>query len=195
MSSLKFRVLIDTTDAEEVFRDIIIAGTDDFESFYNCIIKAFEFQGNQLASFYLSNDNWDKGKEIALLDMGMTDNPDGPLIMKNTIIQDTMESKDQKLILVYDFMKMWCFLVELIEELSESTEGPEITFKVGKPPDEDSKELDMSSEMGISSPMDLGNDIDDIFSDFENEDDDGTEFGAEFQLAHSRLSANLQPSG
>ena len=175
MSSLKFRVLIDTDSSEEIFRDIIISSADNFESFYKEILRSFGFRGDQLASFYLSNDSWDKGLEIALMDMSMGEEPDSPSIMKETCISDMMESKNQKLIFVYDFLKMWCFLIELIEETPEFTIDPKVVFSVGKAPLEDSREVDLSPEMGMGSSADLGNDIDDIFSDLD-EGDDFSEF-------------------
>ena len=36
---------------------------------FKSIIEAFEFRGDQMASFYVSNENWDKGEEISLLDL------------------------------------------------------------------------------------------------------------------------------
>ena len=73
MGALKFRVLLDTEQESEIFRDIIIDEDDNFESLYNAIISSFRFQGDQMASFYISNDNWDKGHEISLMDMNYGD--------------------------------------------------------------------------------------------------------------------------
>lgn len=116
MPGLKFRVLLDSDKKEEIFRDILIADTDNFESFYTAIINAFHFKGDQMASFYVSNDNWDKGHEISLMDMSYDDDSIDslPSVMKNAIIKDFLEEPDQKFILVYDFMRMWIFLAELI---------------------------------------------------------------------------------
>jgi hypothetical protein len=36
-------------------------------------MSAFEFKGDQMASFYVSNDEWDKGHEINLMDMSYDD--------------------------------------------------------------------------------------------------------------------------
>ena len=57
MAGLKFRVLLDSDRNEEVFRDILINDSDNFESFYTAIINAFRFQGEEMASFYVSNDD------------------------------------------------------------------------------------------------------------------------------------------
>ena len=172
MSSYKFRVLIDTDKSEEIFRDIIISSTENFETFYQAILASFEWTGRELASFYVSNDSWDKGHEIALMDMQLSDSLDAPSIMKETIIQDMVGTSKQKFILVYDFLKMWCFMIELIEVIQEDFEGPMLDLSVGIAPLEDSKEVDLSNDT-FGGGDDLGNDIDDIFSDFEDEDDFG----------------------
>ena len=116
MPGLKFRVLLDTDKQEEIFRDVHISDTDNFESFFKAILNAFEFKGSEIGSFYVSNDDWDKGHEINLLDMSYDDDAiDDPAnVMKDATIKNFIEEPDQKFILVYDFMRMWIFLIELI---------------------------------------------------------------------------------
>ena len=69
MPGLKFRILLDSHKNEEVFHDILVSDDENFESLFKSIIGAFEFRGDQMASFYVSNENWDKGEEISLLDL------------------------------------------------------------------------------------------------------------------------------
>jgi len=167
MSSYKFRVLLDNLNNEEIFRDILISKTDTFSDFYNCILKAFRFNGDQLASFYISNNSWVKGDEISLMDMG-----DSGLNMDSTLLKDEIEVEDQKFILVYDFLKMWCFLIELIEVNSELLERPKVVLSIGVAPKEESREIDINE--GFESPsMELGSEFDDIFNEFDDEEDFG----------------------
>jgi len=141
MAGLKFRVLLDSEKDAEIFRDILIRDTDHFESFYNAIIRSFRFEGDQMASFYVSNDQWDKGHEISLMDMTYDDDSvDSPAaVMKNAVIKDFLEEPDQKFILVYDFMRMWIFLIELIGYEKEGPESPKVVLSVGMAPPEDSR--------------------------------------------------------
>lgn len=143
MPGLKFRVLLDSDKNEEIFRDIFIRDTDNMESLYNAILKAFNFKGDQMASFYVSNDDWDKGHEISLMDMSYEDDSvDSPAaVMKDAIIKNFIEEPDQKFILVYDFMRMWIFLVELIGYDRVEPETPEMLLAVGKAPEESSKAI------------------------------------------------------
>ena len=141
MAGLKFRVLLDSENNSEIFRDILINDTDNFESFYKAIVQSFRFNGDQMASFYVSNDNWDKGHEISLMDMTYDDDSvDSPsAVMKNAVIKDFLEEPDQKFILVYDFLRMWIFLIELIGYDKEGPETPEVVLSVGMAPPEDSR--------------------------------------------------------
>lgn len=172
MAGLKFRVLLDTEKDEEIFRDILISDTDNFESFYKAIINAFRFQGQEMASFYVSNDAWDKGHEINLMDMSYGDEDvDGlPAVMKDAIIKDFLEEPDQKFILVYDFMRMWIFLIELIGYEKEGPETPNVLLAMGMAPPEDSKPAEnenmFAGEFEEEEEDEFGfNDFDDDISD------------------------------
>ena len=141
MAALKFRVLMDSDKDQEVFRDIIIDENENFETFYRTILASFNFEGKEMGSFYMSNDEWDKGYEIGLMDMSFADEEeDLPGVMSQSILKDFMEAPDQKLILVYDFLRMWIFLIELQGTLDKDVKGkPEIEMSVGVAPPEDSK--------------------------------------------------------
>ena len=172
MPGLKFRILLDTKKNEEIFHDILIADGEDFETFFQTIIKSFEFKGDQMASFYVSNETWDKGKEISLLDLSEGEESQVQ-IMKDTKVKDHLLDRDQKFILVYDFLKMWIFLIELIGVQKETPEAPQLILSVGTNPKEDSKELSDDFQM-ISESMDDMEEDDFGFNDFEDgfSDDD-----------------------
>ena len=172
MPGLKFRILLDTKNNEEIFHDILIADGEDFETFFQTIIKSFEFKGDQMASFYVSNETWDKGEEISLLDLSEGEESQVQ-IMKDTKVKDHLLDRDQKFILVYDFLKMWIFLIELIGVQEETPDTPQLVLSVGTNPKEDSKELSDDFQM-ISESMDDMEEDDFGFNDFEDgfSDDD-----------------------
>ena len=93
MKAYKFRVVIDTD--EDVFRDIVILENQNFEDLHFAVIHAFGFEGDQMASFYMSNEEWEKGEEIGLMDMSFGDEK-GPKDMISTDIESQIESKHQK---------------------------------------------------------------------------------------------------
>lgn len=143
MSVYKFRVLIDSDKEADVFRDILIDENENMETFFNFIMSSFQFKGNQMASFYKSDENWSKGLEISLIDMEMDDdNTDPVVIMSEHKINEFVEEDDQRFILVYDFIKMWIFLIELVDEKDGKLASPKLDLSAGKSPDEDDKIMD-----------------------------------------------------
>jgi hypothetical protein len=181
MPGLKFRILLDSDKNEEVFRDVLISDTSDFETFYHAIMKSFDFKGDQMASFYVSNEDWDKGHEISLLDMSYDDDSiDSPAsVMKNAVIKDFLEEPDQRFILVYDFMKMWIFLVELIGYDRNEPENPEMLLAIGNAPKEESREALDEELLHESDSLSEEDEEDDFgFNEFDDDysDDDLTDY-------------------
>jgi hypothetical protein len=176
---LKFRILVDYE--EDVFRDIEIKNTSTFEELHVAIQKAFDFDNSQMASFYMSNDNWDKGQEITLMDMAFDEKNPTPT-MKETVLEEYIIEKGQKVVYVFDFLLMWCFFVEFVGEVKEDkkVKYPRVSNKFGKSPDQYSKqpaEQTEENELPLKGPVNLSDD-DDIFKDDIFEDfDDFDEFG------------------
>ncbi len=163
----KFRVLLDTE--QEVFRDIEIKPEHTFEQLHLAIQEAFGFSAKEMASFYLSNDEWEKGKELPLMDMNYGDD-DQLYSMGQVKIGELIRKTGQKLIYIYDFLKMWGFFVEMVEispELNEMT-YPRVAMALGDAPAEGSKDMDFEIETDYDGEE---GDEDDFFDDFDDDFD------------------------
>jgi hypothetical protein len=139
---------LDHENKEDIFRDIEIRKTDTFEDLHNVLTQSFGFDGSEMASFYVSNDDWHQGQEIALFDMGQNEDI---RMMNETIIEDLLDEDNTKLIYIYDFLNMWTFLVELgeIVEEAQGTDYPNLLFVCGQVPSEAPEkqfEADQSNE-------------------------------------------------
>lgn len=177
MSAYKFRVLLDTENDSEIFRDIVIDQQANFEIFYRAITTAFDFKNEQMASFYISNDDWDKGEEISLVDVNFDPDAEPVGLMDNLNLEDRVQSSDQKFILVHDFMSMWIFLCELQEIIDEKVETPYVALAIGKAPDENSRQdfENFEEEFGLDEEDEFGDD------DFSDEDYDAEDFNEGFE--------------
>lgn len=175
MGALKFRVLLDSEKDQEIFRDILIDENANFETLYHTILNAFRFEGQEMGSFYMSNDEWDKGHEIGLMDMRYSDDDqDLPGVMKDAVLKDFMEVPDQKIILVYDFLRMWIFLIELLERTEQTPEKPEVVLSMGIAPPEDSKMIAEDSFFGEEEEEDdMFGGEDDFEDGYDDEDYSG----------------------
>ena len=120
-----------------VFRDIEIDESSNFVQFHEAIKEAWEFDDNELASFYLSDEEWNKGQEIVLDDLGEGDEP--PLMMQDTIIGDHITSAKEHLFYVYDFLMCKTFFIEVmdISDPKDGAEYPRCIRKVGETPEYD----------------------------------------------------------
>jgi hypothetical protein len=123
MAILRFRVYFE--EDETVYRDIVIRHNQHFIDLHQQILKSFEFDSKHQATFYRSNDNWQKGREISL---ERYDKPYKvePLIMSETTIGSEIKMPNQKFLYTYDFNRSWPFMVELISVSNE--ENPKISY-------------------------------------------------------------------
>ncbi len=111
MAILRFRVYWE--DDESIYRDIAIRHTQNFFDLHSCILKSYEFDSKHKATFYRSNDNWQRGREISLEKYDKEYKAE-PLIMVETLVNSEISNPNQKFIYEYDFNKFWHFMVELI---------------------------------------------------------------------------------
>lgn len=132
----RFRIILDNDTEEDIFRDIEIRKTDTLEDLHNAITQSFGFDGSEMASFYLSDDDWNQGEEVSLFDM--SDGVESVRLMHETTIESVTDEDNTKLIYVYDFFNMWTFLVELgeIVDEAEGADYPNLMFVHGQIPTE-----------------------------------------------------------
>ncbi|OMP30411.1 hypothetical protein [Mangrovimonas sp. DI 80] len=164
----RFRIILDNDTEDDVFRDLEIRETDTLEDLHNAITQSFGFDGNEMASFYLSDDTWEQGEEISLFDM--SDGMNSVRLMNETSINDIADEKQTKLIYVYDFLSMWTFFVELAEivEEAEGMDYPNLMFVHGQIPDQAPEKAFEADDM-----MDDFNEFDD---DLDLDDYDSLDF-------------------
>ena len=125
----QFRIILDAED--DVIRDISIKSNSTFEDFHHSIIKSFGFNGSEFAAFYVSDDNWNQGETISLFEMNTND-----LIMSNIKLEEIF-SNNNKMLYVYDFLKLWTFFIELNKkiEVGDKNNNPKLIFSHGVLPE------------------------------------------------------------
>ena len=122
MAILKFRIYFEEDDS--VYRDVAVRHTQNFLQLHQIILKAYEFDNKHQATFFRSNDNWQKGREISLARYERAYKAE-PLLMEETTIGTEIRDPNQKFIYIYDFVKNWSFLVELINVSKDENAKPE----------------------------------------------------------------------
>jgi hypothetical protein len=123
MAILKFRIYFEEDDS--IYRDIAIKHKQNFRDLHDAILKAYEFDNKHSATFYRSNDRWQRGREISLAKYDK-DYSVQPLLMEETPIGTEIKDPNQKFVYQYDFNKNWTFWVELINVSRE--ENPKLSY-------------------------------------------------------------------
>lgn len=155
----KIRIILDTE--EDIFRDIEIEAENTLEDLHNSITQSFGFMGNEMASFYTCDDNWNQKEEIALFDMEELGS--AGRLMNETFLEDVLNEDSPKLIYVYDYLSLWTFFVELadIVEKEDGRAYPNLLFSYGELPDSPpEKQFEADPEYDIGDPTDRYDDLD-----------------------------------
>jgi hypothetical protein len=118
MAVLKFRVYWEDDDA--VYRDVVIKHNQSFKDLNDVVLKSFEFDNKHKATFYRSNDQWLRGREITL-EKYDKEYVKEPLLMDQTQIGSEIKDPNQKFVYIYDFNRNWTFQVELITVIKEES--------------------------------------------------------------------------
>lgn len=127
---LKLRIILDT--AEDVFRDVEIETDAPLMHLHMATLDAFEWHdSDEMASFYRSNEAWDRGDEIPLMSMA----PELPS-MESCTVAELLPTLSERAVYVYDYLRMWCFYLEPIslDEAGPDVAYPRLTLEFGKAP-------------------------------------------------------------
>ncbi|MFA6401698.1 MAG: hypothetical protein WCX31_08750 [Salinivirgaceae bacterium] len=151
------------TDEEESFiMDININHDQTFEQLHDAIQEKLDYDPAQLASFFISNESWEKLQEITLLDMGV----EGGKNMADSRIEDFFTAKNQHLLYEYDYLAGRLFFGNVIRTIDAASpiDLPSVSKLEGSiPPQIKRFDVNLNDE-------DWGNDEDeDEYGDFEDE--------------------------
>jgi len=127
MAFLKFRVYWEEDDA--IYRDVVVKHTQNFTELNNIILKAFEFDQKHDATFFRSNDIWKRGREISKA-VYEKEYVAAPLLMEETTIGSEIIDTNQHFIFLYDFVKSWTFLIELIQVIKNADADMSLEYPI-----------------------------------------------------------------
>lgn len=185
---MNYRFKVWFEEDEDLNRTIDIQPSATFLDFHNIILDSIGFNKKEPSSFYLSEDNWRKGKEITL-----EDKQGGKLLMEKTIIKDMVNDPHQKFLYITDFKEQWTLCIELqsIQNDIKGVKYPIVAKSNGKAPKQnegigrfkivDETEFDEIANKIVSKQaptMDEGFDEEGFGEEGEDEEED--EFGEQY---------------
>lgn len=147
-----YRFTIISDEIDDFVREIKIDPEATFYDFHEAILKSVGFTDDQLTSFFICDDDWEKEKEITLEEMDNGSEEDS-WIMKETVLEDMLEDEKQKLLYVFDPLTERVFFIELSEIITgQDLKKAVCSKKQGNPP---TQTIDFEEMAAGTASMDL----------------------------------------
>ena len=128
----KFVILSDEVD--DFRRDILINSDATFFELHEAILESVGYTKDQMTSFFICDEEWNKEREITLVEMDTSADEDN-YVMDSTLLSDLVEEERQKLLYVFEYLTERSFFMELREIITgKSQPEAQCVFRKGKPP-------------------------------------------------------------
>lgn len=156
-----YRFTLISDEIDHFIREIQIDSQASFLDFHKAILASVGYPNDQMTSFFLCGEDWEKETEITLEDMGGSSDED-TWVMESTPLNELVEDEHQHLLYVFDPLADRVFFIELSEIITGKTlASPICTKKVGEAPQQ---LLDFDQLMNMNTTT-SSLDLDDSFSD------------------------------
>lgn len=158
----KFTIISD--EVEDFMREIQIDSSATFLDFHKLILEACGYKDDQITSFTICENGWEKGQEITLEEMDTSTDVDS-YIMADTELNEFLEDEKQHLLYTFDMLAERVFFIELSSIKSGSMPQGKITRSQGNPPQQTLDYDELLSLNPIVSGADIMDEDDDMFGD------------------------------
>lgn len=129
-----YRFTIISDEVDGFMREIQIDADATFLDLHKAILSACGYEDNQLTSFTICENGWEKGQEITLQEMD-TDADEDSYIMSETELNEFLEDEKQHLLYTFDPLADRVFFIELSEiKTGKNLEAGKVTRSIGEPP-------------------------------------------------------------
>ncbi len=167
----QYTITVFSDESEDFEMQIIAHENILFSNLHQAIQTALEYDPLQMASFFLSNEDWEKNEEIALIDMEDMGNI---ALMDDFKLSSKIKNKDQKLLYLFDFFSERSFFINIdkITDTKEKAFSIDVKGKIPMQINIDNEEIDdlMQNIGGNAKESGLDEFEDDNIS-FDNIDD------------------------
>tara|TARA_B100000745_G_scaffold253738_1_gene176103 strand:- start:393 stop:935 length:543 start_codon:yes stop_codon:yes gene_type:complete len=125
-----YRFKVTFEEVDDVERMIEVRANQTFRDLYHAIVESIKFDPKVTASFFMSGDNWRKGKEITNADV------EGSLQMTDCKLNAFMNDPHQRMLLYTHDELEWSFRVQLfkIERANAAIIYPQVVKSIGEAP-------------------------------------------------------------
>ena len=172
----QYKIILSSKESEDFEMTIIAHEAILFSELHQGIQSALNYDPLQMASFFMSDDNWNKNEEIALIDM---EDKGEALLMDELNLSDKITQKGQNFLYLFDFFseRFFFMTIENIEETTETRFTIDVKGEVPSQINIDNESIDLlMQDIDAPSAADAIEDFDENYNDnddisFENIDD------------------------
>lgn len=164
-----FKFIMVSDEIDEFRREIEIESDSTFLEFHKAILASVGYTDDQITSFFVCDDDWEREQEISLVEMDTASDCDS-YTMEDTHLDEFLEDEGQKLQYVFDTLNDRAFYIELKQVITgKDLDAPVCTKKKGDAPKQSDDMFmpeDILAEINGKGKKGKGGDDDDIYGDF-----------------------------
>lgn len=127
----KFTIISD--EAEDFMREIKIDSGATFLDLHKLILESCGYKDDQMTSFTICENGWEKGQEITLEEMDTSSDVDS-YVMAKTELTEFLEDEKQHLLYTFDPLADRVFFIELSSIKPGRMDEGKVTRSQGEPP-------------------------------------------------------------
>lgn len=171
-----YRIKFISDEVDGFLREIKIDSEATFLDLNKAILSACNYPDDQLTSFYICDEEWERGTQITREDMGLSNSEEDIFVMEKTRLSDFIEDAEQHLAYVFDPFNNRCFYLDVKEVIpGENLETPIISRSKGNAPKQlEELDLDLSTINNKSNTAGEYGDLEDssLFESSDYNDDE-----------------------
>lgn len=172
-----YRFTIISDEIDNFRREIQIDSDATFLDFHHAILESVGFPNDQMTSFFICDNNWEKETEITLEDMETSSDTDS-WIMEETPLNELLEDEKQHLLYIFDPLADRAFFIELSEIITGKSLASAICSKqTGEAPQQVLDFDQLMATQVVSANLDDSFDDDEGF-EIDEIDPEGFEMGS-----------------
>ena len=166
-----YRFIIISNEVDDFMREIKIDANSTFLQLHKAILESCGYDDEEMTSFTICDEGWEKGQEITLEEMDTSSEQDS-YVMATTRLTEFLLDEKQHLLYTFDMLGDRMFFMELSQIIPhQHLQEPVVSRSQGNPP---KQRLDFDQLLNMGPSLGAKNDDfidDDMTADgFDDED-------------------------
>ena len=151
-------------EKDEFVRDIEIPTDANFHDLHLAIQLACEYDNSLMTSFYISDNDWDKGQELVIQKMDEESQQD-VMLMEEVLLSKFINKIGNRLIYIFDFFSVRFFFIEVVNIRNKTDKDNTLEFPISTLSNGEAPAQILVDEL---DDLSFDDDVNDEFNDYED---------------------------